>query len=288
MSGLITEYLGAGLASARPAAPTLSTGASGQYVATDTGIISVWNGSYWADVNGWNLITETGAPIRRATVTITIATPGVVTLNAHGFAANQAVVFRTTGALPTGLALNTTYYVRNPTANTFEVSATVGGASINTTGAQSGVHSAVKAASWVFSSAVASVNFTNLSPYSELLILMRSVTCSVSGLRSIRVSDDNGGSYYAGTAYAFIQEDGADSASSAISMHGTVTTAARSGMVGLKGINMFGTVKPFETINRTAFGGGVFIGSLNPINAFQILNTSGGNMTGGSIYVFAK
>lgn len=288
MSGLITEYLGAGLAAARPATPVLSTGAAGYYVATDTGVISVWNGTFWSDLNGWNLLTETGTRILSAAATITIALPGVVTSNAHGFAANQAVVFRTTGALPTGLALNTTYYVRNPTANTFEVSATVGGASINTSGVQSGTHSVVKAASWVFSTNVASVNFTNLSPYSELLVIMRNVTCSVSGLRSIRVSDDNGGSFYAGTAYAFIQEDGADSVSSAISMHGTVTTAARSGIVGLKGINIFGTPKAFETINRTAFGGGLFLGSLNPINAFQILNTSGGNLTGGSIFVFGK
>ena len=50
-----------------------------------------------------------------------------------------------TGALPTGLVEGDDYYVVNLVAgaNTFEVSATVGGASINFTGAQSGVHGAL-------------------------------------------------------------------------------------------------------------------------------------------------
>ena len=80
-----------------------------------------------------------------ATVTITIATPGVVTYNSHPYLANDPIVFSTTGALPTGLTAGTVYFVRNPTANTFEVSATSGGASINTTGAQSGTHTVGRA-----------------------------------------------------------------------------------------------------------------------------------------------
>jgi hypothetical protein len=75
-----------------------------------------------------------------ATVTMTIASPGVITDTAHGFSASQAIKLKTTGALPTGLTANTWYYVKNPTTNTYELSATPGGASINTTGSQSGVH----------------------------------------------------------------------------------------------------------------------------------------------------
>ena len=80
-----------------------------------------------------------------ATVTITIATPGVVTHNAHGYAANDPIVLSTTGALPTGLTAGTVYFVRNPTANTYELSATTGGALIATSGAQSGTHTARRA-----------------------------------------------------------------------------------------------------------------------------------------------
>lgn len=75
------------------------------------------------------------------TFTVTIASPAVVTLNNHGYLAGQEVVFSTTGALPTGLTAGTTYYVLSPAANTFNVSATPGGAAINTSGVQSGVHS---------------------------------------------------------------------------------------------------------------------------------------------------
>ena len=75
-----------------------------------------------------------------STVTMTIATPGVITWTAHGLAANDPIAFVTTGALPTGIVAGTTYYVNNITTNTFEISATAGGTSIATTGTQSGVH----------------------------------------------------------------------------------------------------------------------------------------------------
>lgn len=77
-------------------------------------------------------------------VTIAIASPGVITWTGHGLVANQPISFSTTGALPTGLSPNVTYYVKDVlTANTFSVSATPGGAAIATTGTQSGVHTAV-------------------------------------------------------------------------------------------------------------------------------------------------
>lgn len=77
------------------------------------------------------------------TCTISIAAPAVVTLNAHGLTAGDAVVFYTTGALPTGLTAGTVYYVISAglTANAFEVSATSGGTAINTSGSQSGTQS---------------------------------------------------------------------------------------------------------------------------------------------------
>lgn len=73
-----------------------------------------------------------------ATVSMTIASPCVVTDSAHGLAANAPVAFLTTGALPTGLTAGTWYYVLSPTTNSYEISATPGGAAINTSGSQSG------------------------------------------------------------------------------------------------------------------------------------------------------
>lgn len=89
----------------------------------------------------------TVAPSRSlGTATITIASPAVVSVTAHGLIAGDTVQFSTTGALPTGLATNTTYFViaAGLTTNAFEVSLTAGGTAVNTSGSQSGVHTALK------------------------------------------------------------------------------------------------------------------------------------------------
>lgn len=100
--------------------------------------------NYVLRVNGDVIVYQFGELdiCQTSTVTMTIAAPGVITLNSHGFEANRPVRLRTTGALPTGFAENTDYYVvaATITTNTFELSATSGGTSITTTGSQSGTH----------------------------------------------------------------------------------------------------------------------------------------------------
>jgi len=82
-------------------------------------------------------INDTG---QRGTVSITNANPGIVTLNNHGFSGNEPVIIDSTGSI-TGLVLRTrTYYVKYIDANTFYLSATPGGANIDTSGSQSGIH----------------------------------------------------------------------------------------------------------------------------------------------------
>lgn len=83
--------------------------------------------------------------MRSSTATVTIASPGVVSWTAHGLSNGDVVKFTTTGALPTGLSTSTTYYVVNKTTDTFQLSATEGGSAINTSGSQSGTHTAVHA-----------------------------------------------------------------------------------------------------------------------------------------------
>jgi hypothetical protein len=75
-----------------------------------------------------------------AIVTISIASPGVVTWPAHGLEEGDKVSFQTTGALPTGLTADAVYFVKALTADTFKLAATSGGADINTSGTQSGAH----------------------------------------------------------------------------------------------------------------------------------------------------
>jgi hypothetical protein len=76
------------------------------------------------------------------TATMTIASPCVVTFNSHALTVNDTIKFTTTGALPTGLVVGTTYYVISTglTANTFQLALTAGGTAINTSGLQSGTH----------------------------------------------------------------------------------------------------------------------------------------------------
>jgi len=76
-------------------------------------------------------------------VTISIASPGIISWVAHGLTVGEKVSFATDGALPTGLVAGTEYFVKTaPSADTFSVSATAAGIAIVTTGTQSGVHTA--------------------------------------------------------------------------------------------------------------------------------------------------
>jgi hypothetical protein len=54
-STLVTDYLGYGTAASRPASPNLPTGAVGIYFATDTGAVSLWNGSAWVTISSSQL-----------------------------------------------------------------------------------------------------------------------------------------------------------------------------------------------------------------------------------------
>lgn len=83
-----------------------------------------------------------------AAVTISIASPGVVTLTGHGIWNGLGICFTTTGILPTGLVAGMTYYCRYVTADTYHLYDTEAHAldtanttgRINTSGTQSGTH----------------------------------------------------------------------------------------------------------------------------------------------------
>lgn len=121
------------------------TFASSRFLITGTNFF-LYNGLPYQYTGGTGTDTLTGIQavtgVTIGTATITIASPGVVTAVAHGLSVGSIVQFTTTGALPTGLVVGTTYYViaAGFVVDNFQLSATSGGAAINTTGAQSGVH----------------------------------------------------------------------------------------------------------------------------------------------------
>jgi hypothetical protein len=116
--------------------------------ATSTSALRLWNQSNF----GQDLILAfRGGPLyywdaafglSPSTFTVTIASPAVVT-SSISLLDNSAVILTNTGypsALPTGLTVGTTYYVKGTGGTTFNLSLTPGGAAITTTGTQSGVH----------------------------------------------------------------------------------------------------------------------------------------------------
>jgi len=94
---------------------------------------------YW-DVTGG--LTTRGVLVNSigGVVTLTIDTPCVITLSVV-LAEGTGIKLATTGALPTGLVVGTTYYLRNVDGVTANLSGAVSGSLINTSGSQSGVHS---------------------------------------------------------------------------------------------------------------------------------------------------
>ena len=98
------------------------------------GSIYYWYASSGVTTRGV-LLSSTGG-----TVTITIASPAVITSNVT-LPNNSAIQLGTTGALPTGLTAGTTYYVVNVSGTSFNLATTQNGSPINTSGSQSGVQS---------------------------------------------------------------------------------------------------------------------------------------------------
>lgn len=120
--------------------PEDKTGLYGSY-------IDVQNSTVYTAVTGEATLASAGRlKIKGGIFTVTIASPGVFSKTAHGFVAGDRLRFTTTGALPTGLTAGTDYYViaAGLTADAFEVSLTSGGAAVNTSGSQSGVHSVLR------------------------------------------------------------------------------------------------------------------------------------------------
>ena len=93
---------------------------------------------YWDATSG---VTSRGVLLRSlgGTATITIASPAVVTSTVL-YTEGAAVVFSTTGALPTGITAGTTYFAFNNVGLTFQLIDAAGNV-INTSGTQSGVQS---------------------------------------------------------------------------------------------------------------------------------------------------
>ncbi len=140
------------------------------------------------------------------------------------------------------------------------------------------------AGSWTYSVDVANVDITGLGSYNELLIVLHNSTASLSGTRRIRVSTDNGATFHSTAGdYIEVAASGVQLSSSHF-QNDTANTTAR-GLV-LHIVNTKGAIK--AAIGTSNGSNGFFVGSANDINAIRLYNSAGGNLTGGSLYVFAR
>ena len=73
-------------------------------------------------------------------ITISIDSPGLITMPTDfSFPDGTAITFTSTGHLPTGITVGQGYFVVNSTGNTFNISTSIGGTPINTSGSQAGL-----------------------------------------------------------------------------------------------------------------------------------------------------
>jgi len=94
------------------------------------------------------------------TVTLSIATPCVVSWVNHLLVDDTAVQFTTTGALPTGIVADQVYYVVDSDFDTFKLALEPGGTPINTGGSQSGTHTAIATVHSVYEAKLESAQAT--------------------------------------------------------------------------------------------------------------------------------
>ena len=139
---------------------------------------------------------------------------------------------------------------------------------------------------WTYSGNVATVDVKGLTDYDDLLIVCDQVSADVSGSRAIQVSTDNGASFYSTSGnYVSINSSGVRTATTDIARHITFATAARDFVALIAGA---GTSAPLKRALATDREERTFVASPLPINAIRFFNTTGGNLTGGSLYVFVR
>lgn len=124
-------------------APADTSPVGGRQIANTAGVTFPQNTGASQDLIGWSKWTAVTGGICRMIALFdadppiggTALTSDTITAPAHGLSNNQRVfVLAVPGmAIPTGLAENTIYFVINAAANTFQLSATQGGAAVDLT-----------------------------------------------------------------------------------------------------------------------------------------------------------
>lgn len=127
-------------------------------------------------------------------------------------------------------------------------------------------------------------DFINLGGYSEIRVSIRLVTNSVGGLRSLRVSTDNGSTYLAASGdYIDFSTSGLEANVTLMVFHLNNSIAARTGEIIIEGCDLSDP----KFVNSTS-GDTYVIPTASEINAVRVLGNAGGNLDAGTIYIFGR
>lgn len=130
------------------------------------------------------------------------------------------------------------------------------------------------------------IDFIGLAAFNELLVVARGLTDGTVGSRSLYVSVDNGVGFFT-TSGDYVDVDGAgvEVNVTQLSTHATPATAAKSVISHI--VNMKGAHKVCQIQGGTSTRR-LFVASALDINAVRIANSAGGNITAGTVRVYAR
>lgn len=134
--------------------------------------------------------------------------------------------------------------------------------------------------------AKANIDFTGLATFNELLVIARALTDGTTGVRQLLASVDNGSSFYTASGdYKNLTTAGVENNITAFAFHNTSSTSARTMVAHI--LNLKGATKICDLMNDPG-GFNLFTASASDINAIRINNSGGGNITGGTVYVYGR
>jgi len=148
--------------------------------------------------------------------------------------------------------------------------------------------------SWDFAvSGAITERIVDISGYTDVLIIFDSVTTSSSTWRVAQFSLDGGATYISSTVYRSLSSTGTvTNTDSALFTHATASAAARSTVAYIKGTNVDGAPKEYETARDSGVGvfGDSATATLGAITHVRLFPRDGGTITfnGGRIYVIGR
>ena len=189
-----------------------------------------------------------------ASATVTYSTTNILSCTGHGLVTGDVVVFTTTGTLPTGLAVNTLYYVisTNLGANQFSLSAAYNSTILSISAAGSGTHT-VHAASNVISATLAFDDQVSSTDHPIYLVNATSAAAAASISRynlraSLTVGALTGGPASGVSSSAYVLKTSSVAITGTISQNncGRVFTVSHGSASGIKSLWFVTTTRVFR------------------------------------------